>query len=81
MSSTSLKDQLASTPLQGANASFVEAMYEAYLESPTGVPEVWRRFFAEVGPDRDEIAHGPILEALGRRMTAQPSGVAARTCG
>src|SRR5690606_34056387 len=76
MSSTVFKQQLQSTPLQGANASFIEALYEAYLESPDDVPEVWRRFFESVGSEPDEIAHGPIREALGRRLAARP-GIAA----
>jgi len=31
---SSLKDQYASTPLFGSNASAVEAMYEQYLNDP-----------------------------------------------
>src|SRR5690606_8476273 len=69
MNSTEFKRQLESTPLQGANASFVEALYETYLESPDRVPERWRRFFAGIGPDRDEVAHGPIREAIGQRLS------------
>src|SRR5690606_13490000 len=78
MSSTVFKQQLQSTPLQGANASFIEALYESYLESPASVPEVWRRFFESVGSEHDEVAHGPIREALGRRLAAQPGAAAAR---
>ncbi len=75
MSSTVFKQQLQSTPLQGANASFIEALYESYLESPGSVPEAWRRLFESIGPEQDDVAHGPIREALGRRLTA-PSTVA-----
>ena len=32
--SNSIKEQLASTPLFGANASAVEKLYEQYLEDP-----------------------------------------------
>jgi 2-oxoglutarate dehydrogenase E1 component len=78
MSSTVFKQQLQSTPLQGANASFIEALYEAYLESPSSVPDRWRRFFGEMGPDRDEVAHGPIREDLGKRLGAQRVAAAAR---
>ena len=77
MNSTEFKQQLESTPLQGANASFVEALYEIYLESPNRVPERWRRFFGSIGPDRGEVAHGPIREAIGQRL-AQPAPSAAR---
>src|SRR5690606_19614145 len=78
MSSTVFKQQLQSTPLQGANASFIEALYESYLESPASVPEVWRRFFESVGSEHDEVAHGRSREALGRRLAAQPGAAAAR---
>lgn len=72
MSSTEFKQQFESTPLQGANASFIEALYESYLKSPDSVPERWRQFFDGIEPDPDEIAHGPIQEALGRRLS-QPT--------
>jgi 2-oxoglutarate dehydrogenase E1 component len=79
MSSTLLKQQLRSTPLQGANASFVEALYESYLEAPGSVPDAWRRFFSELS-DADDVAHGPIVEALGKRLKTQAASgaVAAR---
>jgi 2-oxoglutarate dehydrogenase E1 component len=42
---TSLKDQYATTPLFGSNASAVEALYEQYLADPGSVPDAWRRYF------------------------------------
>ena len=36
--SNSLKDQYASTPLFGGNATAVEALYEEYLGDPESVP-------------------------------------------
>jgi 2-oxoglutarate dehydrogenase E1 component len=80
MSSKSVKEQYRSTPLQGANATFVEALYESYLESPDNVPEVWRKYFDALGPDGGDVAHGPIVEALGRRLASAPGAhpVAAR---
>ena len=42
---TSLKDQYASTPLYGSNASAVEAMYEQYLGDPASVPTAWQEYF------------------------------------
>ena len=40
--SDSLKEQLASTPLFGGNATAVETLYEQYLENPESVPAGWR---------------------------------------
>jgi 2-oxoglutarate dehydrogenase E1 component len=72
MSSKSVKEQYRSTPLQGANATFVEALYESYLESPDSVPEVWRKYFDALGADGRDVAHGPIVEALGQRLASAP---------
>jgi 2-oxoglutarate dehydrogenase E1 component len=71
---TLFKKLYQSTPLQGANASYVEGLYEAYLESPGSVPPAWRRYFGTLGAERGEIAHGPIVEAVGRRARAARPG-------
>ena len=62
--SNSLKEQLASTPLFGGNASAVEAMYEQYLESPDSVTPGWRDYFETMGDPQTEIAHSPIRDDL-----------------
>ncbi|HEU4619911.1 MAG TPA: 2-oxoglutarate dehydrogenase E1 component [Gammaproteobacteria bacterium] len=76
MSTKSVKEQYRSTPLQGANATFVEGLYESYLESPENVPEVWRKYFDALGPDGHDVAHGPIVEALGERLSRASPGPA-----
>lgn len=40
-----LHDWLASTPLGGANQSYVEEIYEQYLEDPSSVDESWQAIF------------------------------------
>ncbi|MEJ2602184.1 MAG: 2-oxoglutarate dehydrogenase E1 component [Gammaproteobacteria bacterium] len=66
--SQSLKEQYASTPLFGSNASAVEALYEQYLDDPKAVPERWRRYFGELGGDASaDVPHGPIREAFRER--------------
>jgi 2-oxoglutarate dehydrogenase E1 component len=60
-----------STPLQGANAAYVEALYEAYLETPTSVPAAWRQYFGTLGGERSEVAHGPIVRAVADRVRAR----------
>jgi 2-oxoglutarate dehydrogenase E1 component len=62
--SHSLKDQLASTPLFGGNASAVELLYEQYLERPDLVTQEWRDYFAAMGDPDAEIAHSVIREQL-----------------
>jgi len=62
--SDSLKEQLASTPLFGANASAVESLYEQYLEQPGSVANGWREYFESLGDPDTEIAHSPIRQSL-----------------
>ncbi len=96
MSTKSIKEQYRSTPLQGANASFVEALYESYLQAPASVPDAWRKYFDGLGEaqapaartrgprgaEQWEVPHGPIVEALGRRMQSTPTaGSGARPGG
>ena len=46
---SSLKEQYATTPLFGSNASAVEALYEQYLKDPGSVPPAWRGYFESLG--------------------------------
>ena len=62
--SNSLKEQLASTPLFGSNASAVEKLYEQYLEDPDSVAEGWRDYFATMGDPETEVVHSKIREDL-----------------
>jgi len=78
---SSLKDQYASTPLFGSNASAVESLYEQYLGDPGSVPAVWREYFESLGDPDTEIAHSAIREELlaaardgGRARQLRPGG-------
>ena len=62
--SDSLKEQRASTPLFGGNASAVESLYEQYLEQPDSVSAGWREYFEALGDSETEIAHSVIREQL-----------------
>ncbi len=62
--SNSLKEQLASTPLFGGNASAVEALYEQYLENADSVPAGWREYFEALGDPDTEIVHSHIRDEL-----------------
>ena len=78
----SLMDRMrASSHLAGPNAAYIEELYEAYLDSPNSVPEVWRSYFdtlpivdGAVGPDTSVIEH---FERLGKnKHKARPEQVA-----
>ncbi len=62
--SNSLKEQLATTPLFGANASAIESLYEQYLEQPDSVPDGWRDYFRTLGDSDTEIVHSVIRDQL-----------------
>ncbi|MDH3419433.1 MAG: 2-oxoglutarate dehydrogenase E1 component [Gammaproteobacteria bacterium] len=67
--SQKLERQVESSPLHGANAPYVEALYEAFLDDPASVTPAWRQFFSGfgngAGPD---VAHGPLQTALRHRL-------------
>ncbi|MDH4217001.1 MAG: 2-oxoglutarate dehydrogenase E1 component, partial [Gallionella sp.] len=54
-----------SSPLFGANAPFIEELYENYLADPGSVPDAWREYFAALptagAPD---VAHSAIQRAF-----------------
>ncbi|MEJ2298550.1 MAG: 2-oxoglutarate dehydrogenase E1 component [Woeseiaceae bacterium] len=62
--SNSIKEQLASTPLFGSNASAIEGLYEQYLEEPRSVPQGWRDYFAAMGDPDTEVLHSRIRDDL-----------------
>jgi 2-oxoglutarate dehydrogenase E1 component len=43
-----MKEMLGNSYLFGANAPFIEALYEAYLKDPAGVEPRWRDYFDEL---------------------------------
>jgi len=53
---------IESSSIQGGNASYVEDLYEQYLDDPTQVDDSWRAYFRSVqGPGGgSETAHGPV---------------------
>jgi 2-oxoglutarate dehydrogenase E1 component len=69
----SLLEQLASTPLFGANASYVEALYEQYLRDPASVDSAWRDYFDALPGARAERPHGPVIAAVAARTRATPA--------
>jgi 2-oxoglutarate dehydrogenase E1 component len=75
--STVFKQQYASSPLQGANATYVEGLYEQFLAEPGSVSPEWRQYFNTLG-DASDVPHGPVLQGVARRLR-QPAGGAAQT--
>ena len=65
-----LKRQFRTSPLQGANAAYIESLYEAWLDDPGSVPRRWRQYFSDLGSEAAEVAHGPIRRGLESRLGA-----------
>ena len=74
----SRSDQLASSPLYGGNADYVESLYEQYLSDPTSVSAAWREYFARMPqPTGPERSHRAIQDAIAERaQAARQVGVA-----
>ena len=69
---TLLKRQYRTSPLQGANAAYIESLYEAWLEDPGSVPRAWRQYFGDLGAEAAEVPHGPVRRRIKSRL--KPNG-------
>jgi len=59
----SLRELLASTPLSGGNAPYVEALYEQFLTDPQSVDPKWRDYFQKL-QDGHKLRDGAGAEQL-----------------
>ncbi|MGQ0545101.1 MAG: 2-oxoglutarate dehydrogenase E1 component [Betaproteobacteria bacterium] len=77
-----LKEFLANSYLFGANAPFIEDLYEKYLANPGSVPEEWREYFDRMqvlpGSRTKDVAHAPVVQSFIERSKRGEFG-AART--
>jgi 2-oxoglutarate dehydrogenase E1 component len=64
------KAMLPATPLAAGNDAYVEALYEQFLANPESVQPNWRAYFAGLGGQGRDVAHGPLVEALAQRARA-----------
>src|SRR5258706_407065 len=73
---SAMKEFLSNSYLFGANAPFIEELYEAYLDDPQSVPEQWREYLDRLqavpaaGSGGRDVAHAPIIESFPRRARA-----------
>jgi 2-oxoglutarate dehydrogenase E1 component len=64
----SLRALLETTPLGAGNAAYIESLYEQYLADPSAVEPRWREYFGALqNGATNEVAHGPIVEAVAKR--------------
>jgi 2-oxoglutarate dehydrogenase E1 component len=58
-------NELESTStLYGANAPFIEALYDKYLGDPASVPAEWRGYFDELRGGAPDVAHEPVVQSF-----------------
>src|SRR5205809_456560 len=80
---TVMRQFLDNSYLYGANASFIEELYEKYLVNPQSVPEEWREYFDRIqvlpGNAAKDVAHAPVVESFVQRAKAGQLGGQART--
>ncbi|HEX2197115.1 MAG TPA: 2-oxoglutarate dehydrogenase E1 component, partial [Burkholderiales bacterium] len=69
-----LKDFLENSYLFGANAPFIEDLYEQYLVNPAAIPDEWRDYFDRLqvlpGSSAKDVAHAPVVESFVQRAKA-----------
>jgi len=68
-----------SSYLSGSNAPYVEALYDAYLKSPSDIDPEWRDYFASLKQalaGKADVSHQEICEQF-RLMARQPVSAAA----
>ncbi len=59
-----MKEFESSSTLFGANAPFIEELYEKYLADRESVAEEWREYFDELRGDAQDVAHAPVVESF-----------------
>lgn len=57
-----LQQHYLASHLSGGNAPYVEALYEAWLDSPGSVPEHWQRIFLQLNESGQDSRHLATLE-------------------
>src|SRR5947209_15647743 len=58
MSTNTIQEQRDSSYLFGANASYLEELYEKYLKDPQSVELEWRNYFASISKNAvQDISH------------------------
>ena len=82
MTGSKYQSLLESTSIQGANAMYVEELYEQYLADPEAVDPHWRAYFRGVQGTvgTADVPHGPVREKFERlaklpRAAAVPEAV------
>src|SRR5256886_15188482 len=78
-----MREFLDNSYLFGANAPFIEELYEQYLANPAAVPEEWRDYFDRLqqlpGNSAKDVARAPVEQSFVERAKKGELGGTART--
>jgi 2-oxoglutarate dehydrogenase E1 component len=77
-----MKEWESSSSLFGANAPFIEELYETWLGNPDAVPAEWAGYFAELRGDAKDVPHAPVVASfveLGKSRRVQGAMIDATT--
>ncbi|MGB0127091.1 MAG: 2-oxoglutarate dehydrogenase E1 component, partial [Rhodocyclaceae bacterium] len=71
-----MRQMLGNSYLFGANAPFIEDLYEQYLDNPASVTEQWRAYFDQLqnmpGSSGPDVAHAPVVASFAQRAKLPP---------
>jgi 2-oxoglutarate dehydrogenase E1 component len=74
-----MKEMLGNSYLFGANAPFIEALYESYLKDPGSVEPRWRDYFEELqrlDSGAPDVSHFDVQERFARMAKERPAHAA-----
>ena len=78
MTGEKMRQFVLTSPIQGANGAWVEAMYEQFLEDPDSVEDSWKAYFTDLADNATaDTPHSPVVkafEALGRQGPRRATG-------
>jgi 2-oxoglutarate dehydrogenase E1 component len=82
MTSSKYQSFIESSSIQGANAPYVEAFYEQFLDDPESVDPSWRAYFRLIQDQNAprEIAHSDVVARF-ERLAREPRRVVAAEAG
>lgn len=74
-----MQQNITNSYLFGSNASYIEALYDAYLDNPAAVSDHWRSYFEALqhvpavdGSDARDVPHTPVLNSFVERAKLGP---------
>ena len=73
----SLLKQFAQSSQLGANAAYIEDLYEQYLVAPDSVGPKWKAYFDGIrGRDTQDVPHSAVIDAIAEAGRQAARGIA-----